>query len=244
MRSTIALVFMIAAGSVAHAQSPPMITDDPGTPGDRRWEINVGWGFERAGSSHAEHEAPLLDINYGIGERLQVKYEVPWIVVEGEGSGLGNSMLGVKWRFLDQGEAGWQMSTYPQVVLRNPGSRSVERGFAEDGTTVLLPFQFERGFESHAVGFELGRVFHSRQDDEWYGGVVLSRSFNERMEGFAELHGESLVGFERSAVTANVGTRWELMEHGALLLSLGHELHDGLDESEGTIGYAGWQVSF
>lgn len=229
---------------LAQAGSPPMITDDPGTPGNAQWEINVGWIYEHADANPAEHEAPLLDINYGWGDRVQLKYEVPWVVVEGEGSGLGNSLLGVKWRFLDSGEQGWNVSTYPQVELRNPGSRSVERGLAEPGTTVLLPFEFERGFEAFTLGFELGRAFSSRDEDQWYGGIVLARDLTPGVEGLLELHGDSVVGFERTTVTANVGAVWEVADHGALLVSVGRDLHDALNDSKRTLAFAGWQMTF
>jgi hypothetical protein len=242
MRFVVALVLFIGAVSAACAQSPPMMTDDPDTPGDGRWEINVGWGVEHGSST--EHEAPLLDFNYGVGDRLQLKYEVPWVVVKGEGSGLGNSLVGVKWRFIDRGDAGWHVSTYPQVELRNPGSRSAERGLADDGTTVRLPLEFQRSLASFAVNFELGRALHSREEDEWFGGVVFARSLREGVAAFAELHGESLSGFNRSAITANIGARWELMAHGALMLSAGHDVHNGLDEKAATVGYAGWQITF
>jgi hypothetical protein len=108
-----------------------MITDDPGTPGHGHWEVNVA-ATGRHAASGSEAELPLLDINFGVGERIQLKYEIPWVWLDEDGerseSGLGNSAVGVKWRFYDAGEAGWQISTYPQVEFRNPGSDSAERG--------------------------------------------------------------------------------------------------------------------
>jgi hypothetical protein len=55
---------------------PPMITDDPGTPGDGHWEINLA-ASARHSATTSEGEVPLLDVNYGLGERIQLKYEVP-----------------------------------------------------------------------------------------------------------------------------------------------------------------------
>src|SRR5262245_41309681 len=168
----------------SHAQGgPPMITDDPGTPGPGHWEVNIAATAEHRHSS-TEGESPLLDINYGIGERIQLKYEVPWVSQREEGEthfGLGNSLLGVKWRFYDAGgEQGCQISTYPQVEVRNPGSHSVERGLAEDGTGVLLPLEFQREFESCGINFEVGRELRSRGEDSWFGGFVAGREFSER----------------------------------------------------------------
>ena len=64
----------------------PMITDDPGTPGDGNWEFNIASTREHAESTTA-HEAPLLDINYGLGDRVQLTFEVPWIVIHESGAG-------------------------------------------------------------------------------------------------------------------------------------------------------------
>jgi len=51
-----ALWLSAAVSGVSHAEGgPPMITDDPGTPGDGNWEINIaGAGAHRASSSEAE----------------------------------------------------------------------------------------------------------------------------------------------------------------------------------------------
>jgi hypothetical protein len=66
-----------AAIAAAHAQGgPPFITDDPGTPGNHHWEINFGWiGNHNPGQSY--YEIPDVDINYGWGDRIQLKYELP-----------------------------------------------------------------------------------------------------------------------------------------------------------------------
>ena len=52
---------------------PPFITDDPGTPGNRQWEINVGWiGNHNPGLAY--YQLPNIDINYGWGDRIQLMY--------------------------------------------------------------------------------------------------------------------------------------------------------------------------
>src|SRR4051794_37439935 len=74
---------------------PPMITDDPGTPGDGHWEINVALTTERRPGERVT-EMPLVDINYGIGDRLQLKYEAAWLRVDDGAErhdGLSNSLL-------------------------------------------------------------------------------------------------------------------------------------------------------
>lgn len=226
---------------------PPMITDDPGTPGDGRWEINLA-ATGRRDANGSVAELPLLDINYGLGETIQLKYEVAWVVLHEEGSdsrsGLGNSLLGVKWRFYDAGDTGWQISTYPQLELRNPGSDSASRGLAEDATTVLLPFEFMRTFGSTGVNFEVGREFPSQGEDAWLGGVVVGREWRAGLEGMAEVHAEASESFARSAVAVNLGARIAAGERGMLLVSVGPDLHNNLDDKASIFGYAGWQLTF
>jgi hypothetical protein len=65
-----------AGASLAHAPGGlPFISDDPGTPGNRQWEINVGWiGNHNPGAS--SYQLPDIDIIYGWGDRIQHKYKV------------------------------------------------------------------------------------------------------------------------------------------------------------------------
>jgi hypothetical protein len=109
---SLAAVFVVAA----HGQGgPPFRTDDPETPGNQHWEINFGWIGDRNPASGA-YEVPDFDINYGLGDRIQLKYELPIAIEEIRPqpadppipaqaghviAGLGESLLGIKWRFYE-----------------------------------------------------------------------------------------------------------------------------------------------
>lgn len=114
------LVFFLAGPASA---GPPLQTDDAGTPGNKHWEINIAYTLDKRHTT-TTHETPILDVNYGVGENIQFKYEVPWLVLHENGSGtksgLGNSVAGVKWRFLDEKRDGVAMSVYPQFEFSNP----------------------------------------------------------------------------------------------------------------------------
>jgi hypothetical protein len=74
-KAALLLGLWLAASALAAAQGgPPLRTDDPGTPGNENWEVNVGVTTELR-STQREFEAPNLDINYGLGDRIQLKYE-------------------------------------------------------------------------------------------------------------------------------------------------------------------------
>lgn len=100
----------------AHGQGgPPFRTDDPETPGNQHWEINFGWIADRNPAAGA-YQVPDFDINYGLGDRIQLKYEIPIAIEETRVlpatptapavpgrviGGLGDSLLGIKLRFYE-----------------------------------------------------------------------------------------------------------------------------------------------
>src|SRR6476659_8902604 len=60
---------------------PPMLTDDPETPGARRWEINTAYTELRTNQEHLR-SFPHVDINYGLGEHIQLKFETGWVFAD------------------------------------------------------------------------------------------------------------------------------------------------------------------
>ena len=117
------MLFLPIASRVFAQGGPPLLTDDPGTPGNRNWEINIA-SMRTVTLGEREIQAPLLDINYGWGDRIQLKYQLAYLF-DGDSGGpyrgaLGNSLMGVKWRFYQQSSAGgWNISTYPQLPSSN-----------------------------------------------------------------------------------------------------------------------------
>jgi hypothetical protein len=168
--------FALVASLSGHAAGPPLITDDPGTPGDGRWEINLPITLEQTRDERI-FEAPLLDINYGLGERTQLKFEVPWLVVDrrdnGTTDGLGNSEIGIKHRFLDEDRHGVSMSIYPQLEFNNPTS-SDERGLVDEGMRFKLPVQMTRSAGPFEWYLEAGYEFVEASEDQWLYGVATT----------------------------------------------------------------------
>ena len=79
---------------------------------------------------HSVAHTPDVDINFGLGDRIQLTYENAWLRVDNPSSlkyGLGQDQLGVKWRFYDNQDSGFAMSLFPQLSINNLNN-SVERG--------------------------------------------------------------------------------------------------------------------
>ncbi len=83
-----------------------MFTDDPGTPGNGRFELNLGGTF-KGDSRQQSWTLPTFDLNYGVGPSIQLNLATSFVLQKdsrgGPVGGLGAASAAVKWRFLDQG---------------------------------------------------------------------------------------------------------------------------------------------
>lgn len=182
---------------------PPFLSDDPDTPGNRHWEVNLGFIGDRSPSG-GSYSTPDIDINYGIGDRIQLKYETPLSMQEMRGgsgqlaAGLGNSLLGVKYRFYQHhsktrvrdGErvVKFSVSMYPQLLLNNPTS-SVARGIVEPGPQLLLPLEANANYGWIRFSGEVGYWLTSKDvPNSWIQGIVAGHEFRPDTELYMELH--------------------------------------------------------
>jgi len=218
---------LVAAGG-AHAQGgPPLVTDDPGTPGSGNWEVNVAMTLDRTSLASA-WGTPLVDANYGWGERVQLKLEMPWVIVSddvGTRGGIGNPLLGVKWRFLDEDRAGIAVSTYPQFGFDLVPS-SADRGLVDKETRLLLPISAAKSVAGVEVNVEAGRNLEGEGEGAWIWGVALGRAFAS-FEVLAEMFGNYGDEPESRQVVVNLGGRAALAATSTLLFSGGWSVSDG-----------------
>jgi hypothetical protein len=230
------LLALIAAVLPAHAQGgPPFITDDPGTPGNHNWEINFGWIGDH-NPAHASYELPNIDMNYGWGDRIQLKYEIPLATATGENNitraGLGNSLIGIKWRPYEHHTAGepksdenmtFSLGTYPQVSINNPTS-SVRRGVVDPGPQYYLPLEFTAKLGPIDFNGEVGRWIGNRSvPSRWGRGLIAGHEFNERLELYAEIYDLQEINRienqpKQRELTLDVGGRQALDRKGHLRL--------------------------
>jgi hypothetical protein len=218
---------LLAAGRARAQGGPPLFTDDPGTPGAGNWEVNVAMTLDRTALS-STWGTPLVDANYGWGERIQLKLEMPWVVTSdafGTQSGIGNPLFGVKWRFLDEETAGVAVSTYPQVGF-NLVSSSADRGLVESEPRFLLPVSAAKRLGPVVVNVEVGRLFESGGEGAWVWGLALGHAFG-KVEALAEVFGTHGQSPESRQVLVNFGGRVRLAATSTLLFSGGWSVSDG-----------------
>jgi len=226
---------------------PPLLTDDPDTPGPDHWEINAG-----TTSVYAAHEwllgAPLLDINYGVGDHVQLKYQ--WqanLLAQDHGdvsAGFGNSLAGVKWRFIDQTNASWlEVSIYPQLEFVYPHS-SARRGLAVGGDNVLAPIEVEHKFKSLTVYGEVGYLWNEYQPAAGWYGLAGEYELSEKFSLMGEFYGGFDRAFEHNGLSFNLGFSQVLTEHVALIGSFGRGIFGPPERAPVFMSYLALRLTF
>jgi len=239
-------MLVAAVARVAFGQGgPPMITDDPGTPGSGKWENNFAIAFEHR-PSETSIDVPAIDLNYGIGEHIQLTLQTAPVLLKrsdhGLVGGLGSTEAAVKWRFLDEATGGFDMSMFPRVIF-NVAQSSLRRGLAENGTRFQIPFQAANTFGRLHLDAEFGPRASTVGRSEWLYGIVCGFDVAKQTMLMAELHDESRMNFSGDLLTLNFGLRHEFSENYILIVSVGHELRSP-DQATALIGYFGTQFVY
>jgi hypothetical protein len=239
-------MWVTAVARIAFGQGgPPMITDDPGTPGTGKWENNFAIAFEHR-PNETSIDVPAIDLNYGIGDHIQLTLQTAPVLLKRSGhgaiGGLGGTEAALKWRFFDQVTSGFDVSMFPRVIF-NVGQSSVRRGLTEDGTHFQIPFQAAKTFGRLQLDAEFGPRASTVGRSEWLSGIVCGFDLTKPTMLMAELHDESRMNFSRDVLTLNFGLRHEFTENYILIVSMGHEFRSP-DQSTALIGYFGTQFVY
>jgi hypothetical protein len=205
-----------------------------------------------------------VDMNYGWGDRLQLKYELPLAAAtnanNSTGVGLGESLLGIKWRYFEYHKPGepksdenllYSLGTYPQASINNPTS-SVRRGIVEPGPQYYLPIEATAQIGPIALNGEVGRwIGNKHQPSQWGRGLIAGHAFNDRTELYAEIYDLQDANRvdnipKQRELTVDVGGRQTLDRDGHVrLLFMGGRAIQDVTRSNGEpswIAYLGIQL--
>ncbi len=188
-------IALLAVASSLHA-GPPLITDDPETPGRGGWEVNVSDQVFKT-RDLLNVFAPYLDINYGPTDNSQLKLEFAAasfampeetdLTTDGH-AGVGDLLPGYKYRFIDEKEAGFSMSIFPQVSIPT-GNAPLGLGLGHP--QLFAPFQISKHFcdEKLFVYAESGYtdVCDGGRGNFFYNGIAAQYKVSKKLELMAEV---------------------------------------------------------
>jgi len=231
--------------AVVRAQAgPPFLTNDPGTPGHLQWEINIG-AMPTIARGLSDYQLPQIDLNFGLGDRIQLTYEIPYELQTSTGqprqSGWSNAYAGVKWRFLDRGEGGWQASIFPQVET-GASAAMLRSGIASYGPRVLLPVEVTKRIGPLDVDAEIGYFPPRRGQSEQIMGLVIGRELTSCLELDVEAYDDRESGTRRRNTTLDVGGRYRFDDNLIALFMAGRGLNGAANGQIEYVGYFGIQI--
>ncbi len=142
------------------AGDQPLVTDDTGTPGPNKWEINLA--YTRNNTKLEETTEFSIDANYGFGEKTQLNLVIPHTYINHDEKSnvnhLGDIQLATKYRFIDEFDGLFSVSTSPAIFLPTGNQRSKLDFF--------LPLEFDCNFKNLYFGSEIGYFIHREKEDE------------------------------------------------------------------------------
>jgi hypothetical protein len=240
-----ACLLILGLGGAWAQGGPPYYTNDPGTPGNHDWEINLGYmPFFFAGGQSVSH-TPDVDINFGVGDRIQLTYEDAWLRVLGHPApvrfGMGQDQLGVKWRFYDSGQDGMAFSVFPQLSVNNPND-AVKRGITPPGASLILPIEFTKKLGPVDVNAEAGYNLVHLGPDGWQTGFVVGHDFTKKLELDAEFYSTGTFHPSAFEPTFDLGGRYKLHRPFILLFMAGRGFERARSDEPYFIGYFGVQI--
>jgi hypothetical protein len=204
----------------------PFATDDPEPPTTGGWEINVPFILERTPGT-TDMDAPLFDLNYGL-PGIQLKLAAPVKIVQEDSSGtvagIGDTLIGVKWRFFNSKKSQLELAISPQLLVP---SGDHARGLGEGGTAFALPLAAQKTWDKWTLYGNVGFWWRTGAETRnyFYASAVLEREISKRLTLGVELFGNpptepgggSDVGF-------NVGGSWKLRKHVNVLFTAGRDI--------------------
>ena len=242
------LVLILVGGRDVGVAGPPLITDDPETPGQGGWEINVSHNIEHSKDAFLM-ESPLFDINYGLLENDQWKVECPVLYLDSAEHGahwaMGDLLLGWKYRFLEEEHHGVMASVYPQ--LSTP-TGIANLGLGSGHAEALLPFQVGKHFSDDKVFIygEIGYnvVFGQPESNRWKYGLAAQWQAAEKLEWMAEVGGFAFPqDGEVDDVFFNLGFKRPITHNVSLIASCGRSFRSRDRGTPDLLTYVGLQIT-
>lgn len=145
-----AVVALAAIAAPAWAMQP-LVTDDSGTQGQGGQQLELGYQFDRAraqGAISRTHTLPLT-YTYGATDTLDVFVQPSYLRHESGPHGLGNTVVGAKWRFYGDADSGTSLALKPELALPVSARREAQglgTGRASGALTLILSQQVPFGF--------------------------------------------------------------------------------------------------
>ncbi len=217
--------------------------EDTDTAGAGRMEINIGMSANKVGRIW-EYGLPAMEINYGVGDRMQLQLAGSRVSLHESDmfvrSGIGSATVGLKWRLLDQEQAGVAVGVFP-LYRWNPSSSAERRGIVEAGSELLVPLLLGLRQGDTAYYAEFGRVVESDGSRKWARGVKFLHQCRANVECRVELQQELASPTGHHTIISS-GFKWAMNDTYSVVAGIGRDVDSIRDGARGVIFNLGLQI--
>jgi len=214
----------LIAGVTPCLAGPPFFTDDPEPVELRHNEFYVFGTLDHADGASAI-TGPAIEYNRGIAPSTQFHIVLPmaWNVpAQGAtATGIGDIEVGIKYRFVDIGDDGFQLGVFPMVEL---GTGSARRGLGNGRTWYRLPLWVQKSVGAWTFDGGGGWIVNPAPGmyDASFGGALAQYSFNPRWTLGVEVFRQNALAADEPGYTLlNMGGYLNFSQHFSLLFSAG-----------------------
>jgi len=225
---TVAAAFLTVAVLAPSAvwAGPPFLTDDPEPVEYKHGEFYIASQYAH-NKDGKEAALPLFEVNYGVIPDVQLHVLVPFALVRPNGGpssyGIGDTEVGVKYRFIHETENIPQVGVFPLVHLPT-GDK--DRGLGSGEVPVFLPLWLQKSWGPWTTYGGGGYWINPGTDNKnfvqlgWEGQREISKTLTLGAEVF--YFGKDAVdGRDRTGF--NIGGIINLTEDHHILLSAGSD---------------------
>ena len=234
----ICIVFETPLSSL-NAGGPPLVTDDTGTPGHNKWEINLA--YTRTNTIHEKTTDFAIDANYGLGEKTQLNLVIPRTYInhdDGIVSHLGDIQFATKHRFFDESDWLLSVSITPTISFPTGNHRSKLDFF--------LPLEIDKHVKDLYIGTQVGYAIHREKDEEneLFYGFFSEYPVCKGIDVVGEVFGYFTKHTKTDSPQFNVGFRYKFDNFLSIMSSAGRSFEGRDSGGEDFHSYLGFRFNF
>jgi hypothetical protein len=220
------IVLWVGLASSTASAGPPFRTDDPEPVEYQHYELYTFFTGTRV-RGETSGVGPGLEVNYGLIPNGQLHIVAPLSFDSPfdrpNQYGYGDTELGFKYRFIQEGETRPQVGVFPFLELPT-GDQS--RGLGAGHSRVYLPLWLQKSFGDWTTygggGYWINHGAGSNDKDYWFFGWLLQKKVTDRLVIGGELFHQTATTIDgKNSTGFNIGAIYDIDEHNHLLLSAG-----------------------
>jgi hypothetical protein len=227
-----ACVFLTSAAGARLCAVPPLVSGDVPTAEKGTFEMYPGVRYQSEGDS-VNRQFPIVEMVYGISDRQEVTFEVPFLSQQGE-HGFGDIVLGTKYNFIKETATRPGVSCTFELKLNNA---SASRGLGTGALDYDIRFPFQKTWGRFTalgnVGYTIvgeptsGGVTQPRKN-VWFASFAPQYKVSDKTKLLAEIYLEtSDEPGQPNRFAADVGFEQEIAHNLTFQAAVGRSLREG-----------------